>query len=182
MSECNRNTCKLSGDTIPAPASPAVPPKLGAEDYKIGLNERLRDPQYAVDYLNAAKGESQEVLLQALRDVAEAYAQHVAVGETRDWQNAAEMTSWQEGYERDQREIATLKDQLAKAEAEALKLREALREAVGLLDDYIESEKTLNDCETEECQACAEAKALISKVDAERLLAGERVKLDAKND
>ena len=41
--------------------------------YKIGLDARLRDPEYAASYLNAAKRESQDVFLLALRDVAEAH-------------------------------------------------------------------------------------------------------------
>jgi probable addiction module antidote protein len=41
--------------------------------YKVGLNERLKEPEYAAAYLNAAKKESQEVFLLALRDVAEVH-------------------------------------------------------------------------------------------------------------
>ena len=41
--------------------------------YKIGLKERLRDPEHVAAYLNAAKKESQQVFMLALRDVAEAY-------------------------------------------------------------------------------------------------------------
>jgi probable addiction module antidote protein len=41
--------------------------------YKIGLHERLRDPEYVAAYLNAAGKESQEVFMLALRDVAEAH-------------------------------------------------------------------------------------------------------------
>ena len=41
--------------------------------YRIGLNERLKDPEHAAAYLNAAKRESQEVFMLALRDVAEAH-------------------------------------------------------------------------------------------------------------
>lgn len=41
--------------------------------YKIGLNERLRDPQHVAAYLNAAAKESQDVFMLALRDVAEAH-------------------------------------------------------------------------------------------------------------
>jgi probable addiction module antidote protein len=41
--------------------------------YKIGLDARLSTPEYAAAYLNAAKGESQDVFLLALRDVAEAH-------------------------------------------------------------------------------------------------------------
>jgi probable addiction module antidote protein len=41
--------------------------------YKVGLDVRLSDPEYAAAYLNAAKEESQEVFLLALRDVAEAH-------------------------------------------------------------------------------------------------------------
>lgn len=41
--------------------------------YKIGLDARLKDPEYAASYLNAAKRESQGVFLLALRDVAEAH-------------------------------------------------------------------------------------------------------------
>jgi len=40
--------------------------------YLPGLKERLKDPDYAAAYLNAAKEQSQEVFLLALRDVAEA--------------------------------------------------------------------------------------------------------------
>jgi probable addiction module antidote protein len=49
--------------------------------YKIGLNERLRKPAYAAAYLNAARRESQAVLLLALRDVVQAHkASKVAAG------------------------------------------------------------------------------------------------------
>jgi probable addiction module antidote protein len=41
--------------------------------YKPGLNERLKDAEYAAAYLNAAKSESQEVFLLAVRDVAEVH-------------------------------------------------------------------------------------------------------------
>ncbi len=41
--------------------------------YKIGLNERLRDPEHVAAYLNAAARESQDVFMLALRDVAEAH-------------------------------------------------------------------------------------------------------------
>jgi probable addiction module antidote protein len=41
-------------------------------DYKADLLERLKDLQYAQLYLDAAAKESQETLLLALRDVAEA--------------------------------------------------------------------------------------------------------------
>jgi probable addiction module antidote protein len=41
--------------------------------YKVGLNERLKDPGYAVEYLNAAKRESRGVELLALRDVVQAH-------------------------------------------------------------------------------------------------------------
>jgi probable addiction module antidote protein len=41
--------------------------------YKVGLNERLKDPIYAVEYLNAAKRESRGVELLALRDVVQAH-------------------------------------------------------------------------------------------------------------
>jgi probable addiction module antidote protein len=40
--------------------------------YEIGLTERLKDTRYAVEYLNAAAADSDESLLLALRDVAEA--------------------------------------------------------------------------------------------------------------
>jgi probable addiction module antidote protein len=43
-----------------------------SRSYKIGLHERLKDPDYAAAYLNAAGKESQEVLMLALRDIAEA--------------------------------------------------------------------------------------------------------------
>jgi len=41
--------------------------------YKVGLNERLTDPVYAVEYLNAARRESRGVELLALRDVVQAH-------------------------------------------------------------------------------------------------------------
>jgi putative addiction module killer protein/probable addiction module antidote protein len=41
--------------------------------YKVGLEERLRDPKHVAAYLNAAGKESQDVFLLALRDVAEAH-------------------------------------------------------------------------------------------------------------
>ena len=41
--------------------------------YKTGLDERLKDPEHAAAYLNAAKNGSIEVFLLALRDVAEAH-------------------------------------------------------------------------------------------------------------
>jgi probable addiction module antidote protein len=41
--------------------------------YKVGLNERLKDPVYAVEYLNAARRESRGVELLALRDVVQAH-------------------------------------------------------------------------------------------------------------
>jgi len=41
--------------------------------YKIGLSERLRDPEHVAAYLNAAAKESQDVFMLALRDVAEAH-------------------------------------------------------------------------------------------------------------
>jgi DNA-binding phage protein len=41
--------------------------------YKVGLNERLKDPIYAVEYLNAAKQVSRGVELLALRDVVQAH-------------------------------------------------------------------------------------------------------------
>jgi probable addiction module antidote protein len=41
--------------------------------YKVGLNERLKNPAYAVEYLNAAKRESRGVELLALRDVVQAH-------------------------------------------------------------------------------------------------------------
>ena len=44
-----------------------------SQPYKIGFNERLRDPEYAAAYLNAARRESHEVFLLALRDVAEVH-------------------------------------------------------------------------------------------------------------
>src|SRR6266568_9501387 len=40
--------------------------------YEIGLTERLKNARYAVGYLNAASEDSDESLLLALRDVAEA--------------------------------------------------------------------------------------------------------------
>jgi probable addiction module antidote protein len=43
-----------------------------AVDYKIGLLERLTDPEYAIGYLNATlEDEDQRAFLLALRDVAE---------------------------------------------------------------------------------------------------------------
>jgi probable addiction module antidote protein len=44
-----------------------------SKPYKIGLTERLKDPQYVAAYLNAAGKESQDVFMLALRDVAEAH-------------------------------------------------------------------------------------------------------------
>jgi len=41
--------------------------------YKVGLNERLKEPEYAAAYLTAARKESQEVFLLAVRDVAEVH-------------------------------------------------------------------------------------------------------------
>jgi probable addiction module antidote protein len=41
--------------------------------YRVGLEQRLRDPAYVAAYLNAAKDESQAVFMLALRDVAEAH-------------------------------------------------------------------------------------------------------------
>jgi probable addiction module antidote protein len=41
--------------------------------YKVGLEERLKDPEYVAAYLNAAKNQSQSVFMLALRDVAQAY-------------------------------------------------------------------------------------------------------------
>jgi probable addiction module antidote protein len=41
--------------------------------YKTGLNERLKNPEYAAAYLNAVMDEPREVFLLALRDVAEAH-------------------------------------------------------------------------------------------------------------
>lgn len=41
--------------------------------YKIGLMERLKDPEHVAAYLNAAAKESQDVFMLALRDVAEVY-------------------------------------------------------------------------------------------------------------
>lgn len=44
-----------------------------SENYKADLLEELRrDPQYAADYLTAARSDSPEAFLVALRDVAEA--------------------------------------------------------------------------------------------------------------
>lgn len=40
--------------------------------YKVGLDQRLKDPEYAASYLNAAQEVSQEVFLLALRDVVQA--------------------------------------------------------------------------------------------------------------
>jgi probable addiction module antidote protein len=44
-----------------------------SRSYKVGLNERLKDPEHVAEYLNAAGKESQDVFLLALRDVAEAH-------------------------------------------------------------------------------------------------------------
>ena len=44
---------------------------LLSKPYKTGLDERLKDPEYAAAYLNAAEKEG--VFLLALRDVAEAH-------------------------------------------------------------------------------------------------------------
>lgn len=41
--------------------------------YRQGLNERLKDPEYAAEYLTAAAEEGKEELLLALRDVARAH-------------------------------------------------------------------------------------------------------------
>lgn len=41
--------------------------------YTTGLNERLKDPDYVAEYLNAAAKESQDVFMLALRDVAEVH-------------------------------------------------------------------------------------------------------------
>lgn len=42
-----------------------------SRDYTVGLKERLNDPEYAAEYLNAALEESDETFLLALRDVTE---------------------------------------------------------------------------------------------------------------
>jgi probable addiction module antidote protein len=42
------------------------------DDYKDGLFERLKDPEYAAGYLSECAQEGQEAFLLALRDVAEA--------------------------------------------------------------------------------------------------------------
>ena len=41
--------------------------------YQTGLRERLKDPVYAAEYLNAAERESRDVFLLALRDVVQAH-------------------------------------------------------------------------------------------------------------
>ncbi len=41
--------------------------------YKVGLHERLKNPEHVAAYLNAAGKESQDVFMLALRDVAEAH-------------------------------------------------------------------------------------------------------------
>lgn len=46
---------------------------MRSQPYKIGLDERLKDPAYAAAYISAAKKESNEVFLLALRDVAEVH-------------------------------------------------------------------------------------------------------------
>src|SRR5689334_20797872 len=43
-----------------------------AQPYRDGLEQRLRDPEYAAEYLTAAADEGQAELLLALRDVARA--------------------------------------------------------------------------------------------------------------
>ena len=53
-------------NTMPAP----VPPF--SRDYKIGLLERLREPEYAVIYIQACARESRQAFLLALRDVVDA--------------------------------------------------------------------------------------------------------------
>ncbi len=46
---------------------------MATVDYKEGLSNRLRDPEYASEYLNEAlKEDSQELFMLALRDVATA--------------------------------------------------------------------------------------------------------------
>lgn len=46
--------------------------KKQSKSYRQGLDERLRDPSYAAEYLSAAAEEGKEELLLALRDVARA--------------------------------------------------------------------------------------------------------------
>jgi len=46
--------------------------KKSTRSYEQGLDERLRDSQYAADYLSAAADEGKAELLLALRDVARA--------------------------------------------------------------------------------------------------------------
>jgi probable addiction module antidote protein len=46
---------------------------MRSQPYKVGLDERLKDPDYAAAYISAAKKESNEVFMLALRDVAEAH-------------------------------------------------------------------------------------------------------------
>ena len=41
--------------------------------YEIGLHKRLRDPEYAADYLNALIEDGDEYFLHGLRDVAKAF-------------------------------------------------------------------------------------------------------------
>jgi probable addiction module antidote protein len=41
--------------------------------YRVGLNQRLKDPAHAAAYLNGAKSESRDVFLLALRDVVQAH-------------------------------------------------------------------------------------------------------------
>jgi probable addiction module antidote protein len=47
--------------------------KKRSTPYRRGLDERLRDPEYAAEYLTAAAEEGKEELLLALRDVARAH-------------------------------------------------------------------------------------------------------------
>jgi len=46
---------------------------MRSQPYKTGLDERLKDPKYAAAYISAAKKESNEVFMLALRDVVEAH-------------------------------------------------------------------------------------------------------------
>ncbi len=124
-------------------ASPAVPPKLTRWDYDVVEQFMRTTPNGEwVRYVDA-----------------EAYAQHVAAGETRDEEKAilkikievAHKALLQEIKQRDE-----LRAELAKAESEAVKLREALKHLIELGGTFPKT-----------CQICA---------DVERLLAGEKVK------
>ena len=56
--------------------------------YEIGLMEDLESPSFALEYLNAAAEENQEVFLLALRDVAKAKGMKVSDQGTASCQRA----------------------------------------------------------------------------------------------